>query len=104
MPSIAQMTSDLRGMSDQMLQTELQNPSGLVPNYLVLAEAQRRQLMRQAAQKQQAQGQSGSVLDDVVRNMMASQPAQGPPPPAGMTPPRTGQPPGMPGAAPPQQM
>lgn len=104
MPDIGQLTSDLRGIPDQALQSELQNPTGVVPSYLVLAEAQRRQLMRQAAQKQQSQGQSGSVLDDVVRNMMAAQPPQGgPPAPAGMTPPRTGPTP-MPGAAPPQQM
>ncbi|HXA25584.1 MAG TPA: hypothetical protein VNW90_25175 [Acetobacteraceae bacterium] len=111
MPDISQMTSDLRGLPDQVLQHELMQPSGVVPSYLVLAEAQRRQLMRQAAQKQQSQGQSGTVMDDVVRNMMAGQPSQdGPPPPAGMTPPKAGQgppqqgPPGMPGAAPPQQM
>jgi soluble lytic murein transglycosylase-like protein len=101
MPDISQMTNDLRGLPDQALQSELQQPSGLVPSYLVLAEAQRRQLMRTAAQKQQ--GQSGSVLDDVVRNMMSGQPSQqGPPPPAGMTPPRQGQAP-MPGAQPPAQ-
>ena len=104
MPDLQQMTSELRGLPDQALQSELTHPTGVVPSYLVLAEAQRRQLMRQAAQKQQAQGQSGSVMDDVVRNMMASQPPEGgPPAPAGMTPPRQGPPP-VPGAAPPSQM
>lgn len=104
MPDLAQMTSDLRALPDQALQSELQNPTGLIPSYLVLAEAQRRQLMRQAAQKQQAQGQSGSVLDDVVRNMMAGQqPQGGPPAPAGMVSPQRGQQ-TMPGAMPPKQM
>lgn len=105
MPDIAQMTSDLRAVPDQTLQSELANPSGLVPSYLVLAEAQRRQLMRQAAQKQQSQGQSSTVMQDVVRNMTAQQPPQGgPPAPAGMTPPQQGQGQPMPGAAPPNQM
>ena len=109
MPDISQMTSQLRGLPDQALQSELQHPTGVVPSYLVLAEAQRRQLMRQAAQKEQASGQSGTVMDDVVRNMMAGQPSeQGPPPPAGMTPPKQGQgapqAPPMPGAQPPSQM
>lgn len=104
MPNISQMASDLRALPDQALASELQNPTGLVPSYLVLGELQRRQLMRQAAQKQQQQGSSGSVLDDVVRSMQAQQPPQGlPPAPAGMTPPRMGQAP-MPGAMTPQQM
>jgi hypothetical protein len=64
-----------------------------------LAEAQRRQLMRQAAQKQQGQ-QSSSVYQDVIRNMMARQPPQGlPPAPAGMTPPSNAPP--QPGSTPP---
>jgi hypothetical protein len=52
----------------------------------VLAEAQRRQLMRQSAVTQQNQPPMGSVYDDVIRSMMARQPPQGPPM-AGMTPP-----------------
>lgn len=105
MPDITQLTSDLRGLPDQALQRELQQPSGLVPSYLVLAEAQRRQLTRQAAQQQQQQqqqGQSSTVLQDVVRGMMAQQPPPGAAP-AGMTPPRQGQSP-MPGAQSPGQM
>ena len=104
MPDINQMTSELRGLPDPALQQELQQPTGMVPSYLVLAEVQRRQQMRQAAQKQQSQGQSGSVLDDVVKSMMSGQmPQNGPPAPVGMTPGRQQQPP-MPGAAPPSQM
>lgn len=102
MPDVNQIASDLRGVPDQTLQMELQSPSGMVPSYLVLAEAQRRQTMRQAAQQQQSQGQSSTVLQDVVRNMMAQQPPPGIAP-AGMTPPRQGSAP-MPGAQTPNQM
>jgi hypothetical protein len=104
MPDLTSAASDVRGLPDQALQQELTNPTGTIPSYLVLAEAQRRQLMRQASDKQQSQ-QSGSVYDDVVKNMMARQPPAGlPPPPAGMTPPATGQggpPSPTPGSTPP---
>lgn len=90
MPDISQLTGEVRGLPDQALQQELQQPTGMIPSYLVLAEAQRRQTMRQQAQQQQAQGQSSTVLQDVVRNMMASQPPPGIAP-AGMTPPKQGQ-------------
>ena len=104
MPDISQLTSELHGLPDQALQQQLQQPSGMIPSYLVLAEAQRRQSMRQAAQQQQAQGSSSTVLQDVVRNMMAGQPPPGIAP-AGMTPPKNGGAPtpgGMPTPTPPQ--
>lgn len=98
---LAQSINLLKGVPDQALQHELVQPSGLVPSYLVLAEAQRRQLLRQQAQK--AQGQpSGSVYDDVIRNMSARQPPQGPPPPPGMTPVSNAPPSGALGSTPPQ--
>jgi hypothetical protein len=86
MPDAVTQVNDLKGMPDQALQMELMNPSGAVPAYLVLAEAQRRQLMRQSAVTQQNQAPVGSVYDDVIRSMMARQPPQGAAP-AGMTPP-----------------
>lgn len=92
----------LKGVPDQALQHELVQPSGMIPGYLVLAEAKRRQLLRQAEQKQQGQ-QSGSVYDDVIRNMMARQPPQGlPPAPPGMTPTPNAPPSGALGSTPPQ--
>ena len=98
--------NDLKGMPDQALQFELANPSGAIPGYLVLAEAQRRQIMRQSAQAQQGQQPVGSVYDDVIRSMMASQPPQGVAP-AGATPPPMGPPPttgGMPSPGKPMGM
>jgi len=98
-PDINQWSSELRGIPDQALENELQNPRGVVPSYLVLAEAQRRQLMRQASEQQQQQGQqSSTVLQDVVRNMMAQQPAPGVAP-AGMAP-KASAPPSTPGQMP----
>jgi len=93
MPDLQALTNDLKGMPDQALQRELVQPSGAVPSYLVLAEAQRRQTMRQAAQR--SQQQSGTVYDDVIRSMTARQPPQGlPPAPPGMTPPASAPPSG----------
>jgi hypothetical protein len=85
MPDLGSIVDDLKGVPDQALQSELVNPSGAVPPYLVLAEAQRRQTMRSAAQR--SQQQSGTVYDDVIRDMTARQPPTGlPPAPVGMTP------------------
>lgn len=102
MGGVSQLSSELRTLPDQALQHELQQPSGLVPPYLVLAEAQRRQLLRQAAQQDQSKQQSSTVLQDVVRNMNAQLPPPGASP-VGMTPGRQGQGP-APGASPPTAM
>ena len=80
MPDVVTQINDLKGVPDQMLQKELAQPSGAVPAYLVLAEAQRRQLMRQSAVTSQNQPPMGSVYDDVIRSMMARQPPPGPAP------------------------
>jgi soluble lytic murein transglycosylase-like protein len=85
MPDVTAQVNELKGLPDQALQMELTNPSGAVPAYLVLAEAQRRQLMRQSALTQQNQAPVGSVYDDVIRSMMARQPPPGAAP-AGMPP------------------
>ena len=86
MPDVTATVNDLKGLPDQALQSELMNPSGAAPAYLVLAEAQRRQLMRQSAVTEQNKAPIGSVYDDVIRSMMARQPPPGAAP-AGATPP-----------------
>src|SRR5215831_7374764 len=99
MPDLMATVNDLKGLPDEALQRELANPTGAIPGYLVLAEAQRRSTLRSAAQR--SQKQSGTVYDDVIRSMMARQPPQGlPPAPPGMAPVPGGQP--VPGATPPQ--
>jgi hypothetical protein len=95
--------NDLKGLPDQALQQELMHPSGLIPSYLVLAEAQRRQTLRSASARDHQQQQSGTVYDDVIRSMMARQPPQGlPPAPAGMVPTPSAPPAATLGSTPPQ--
>ena len=75
MPDVTATVNDLEGASDQALQSELMNPSGAAPAYLVLSRgAKRRQLMRQSAVTEQNKQPIGSVYDDVIRSMMARQP------------------------------
>jgi hypothetical protein len=85
MPDLVQQANALKRLPDQALQSELANPTGAVPGYLVLAEAQRRATLRSGAQQNQTQ--PGSVYDDLVRGMnpAAPPPTQAPGPP-GMTP------------------
>ena len=65
MPSLIEIADSLKGMPDDYLQQEAQQPSGVAPPYLVLAEIQRRQTMRQAG----AGGQppAGTVYEDLLR-------------------------------------
>ena len=88
MPDLIQTANELKSVPDQWLQHELAQPSGAVPGYLVLAEAQRRSTLRSgAAQNQQ---QTSSVYEDVLRNLTAGAPAPGPPAPPGAAPPPSG--------------
>ena len=50
MPSLIEIAERLKGMPDQYLQQEAQQPSGVAPPYLVLSEIQRRSKMREAGQ------------------------------------------------------
>jgi soluble lytic murein transglycosylase-like protein len=79
-------------MPDQWLAQQAQQPSGIVPPYLVVAEMQRRQKMRSGASR--AQAPQTSVSDDLLRSLQARMPpAQGLPP--GSVPPYANAP-GMP--------
>jgi soluble lytic murein transglycosylase-like protein len=103
MPNIAALSNEVKGLPDQALRWAAQGQNALLPSYVALGELQRRQLTRQAVEKEQTQGQSSTVLQDVIRAMMVRQPAmQGlPAPPAGMVPMGNSQS-SMPGGAPPQ--
>src|ERR1700754_4009102 len=73
MPNLVEVSERLKGMPDQFLQQEAQNPSGIAPPFLVLSEMSRRASLR----KQPATPPTTTVYDDLV--------AQGTPPmPAGM--------------------
>ncbi len=98
----------VKGLPDQALQKEARQPTGQVPQFLVVSEIQRRGDMRQRFQKRQEN--QGTVKDQILQQgiaaMGAPQPemqalAGGPPmPPQGMPP--QGMQPSMPQAMPPQ--
>jgi hypothetical protein len=54
MINILDVQDKLKNLSQQQLTQEMQNPSGAVPQYLVLSEISRRQAMQQSMQQQNA--------------------------------------------------
>ena len=78
MPDLVTTANQLKGVPDQWLQHELAAPTGAVPSYLVLAEAQRRATLRSGG-AQSKQQQASSVYDDVLRNLTSGAPPAGPP-------------------------
>lgn len=56
-------------MPDSQLMSEMHNPNGLIPQYLVLGELSRRAKLRQSAPTQQPQG---TVADDVMRSLQGA--------------------------------
>jgi hypothetical protein len=108
--NILEIEDMVKGLPDQALQKEAQQPTGQIPQFLVVSEIQRRGDMRQRFQKRQEN--QGTVKDQVMQQgiaaMGAPQPemqalAGGPPmPPQGMPPQGMQQP--MPPQAMPQGM
>src|SRR5262249_3687996 len=97
MPDLISIANDLKTAPDQWLVQQMQRPTGATPPYLVLAELQRRQLLRSGGTQQKPP--SSSVAQDTVQSTLQqiTPPAPtGPPPPAGMTPPAMGPGPGGP--------
>ncbi len=92
--NILEIEDMVKGLPDQALQKEAQQPTGQIPQFLVVSEIQRRGDMRQRFQKRQEN--QGTVKDQVMQQgiaaMGAPQPemqalAGGPPmPPQGMPP------------------
>lgn len=62
--NILQVQDALKNASDNQLASELQNPTGMAPSYLVLSELKRRQQMRQGAQA--AQAPQGSMAEEAA--------------------------------------
>src|SRR6516162_7797183 len=92
MPDLIQVADDLKHMPDGWLAQQAQQPSGMVPPYLVMAEMQRREKLRSGQSK--AQAPESSVAQDMIRNLYAKIP-----PTAGLMPqqqPPGAVPPGMP--------
>ena len=66
--NIIQMQDDLKGLPDQELVNEVQNPSGVAPVYLLLGELQRREKMRAefAGQQQPTQTIAEQIIDEAI--------------------------------------
>jgi hypothetical protein len=66
MPNILDQQNLLKGITDERLSSLLQNPIGVIPPFLVAAEAQRRQAIREQFSGQQPQE---SVVDTLTRQL-----------------------------------
>lgn len=64
--NILQVQDRLKGLSEQQLAQEMQMPSGMAPQFLVLSELQRRKRVRDDFQAQQGLGQMTTVAQDAV--------------------------------------
>ena len=74
--NIIKLQDILKGVPDNRLQKELQNPTGEIPSYLVLSEVVRRDKLRQGMNAAPSQS---SVLDDAIaKSRSAAPPQQGP--------------------------
>jgi len=100
----------IKGLPDQALMREAQQPSGQLPQYLVVSEIQRRQDMRKRFSAENQETPQGTVKDQILSGIAAmgdQQPQQPPPQFGGMPPQPGGMPPmGMPqpGGMPPMGM
>lgn len=75
MANLIEMSEQMKAVPDQWLESQIQNPSGMVPPYLVLSELNRRKSLR----SKMAQAPTSTVAQDVVG-------AQQPAPPGMATP------------------
>ena len=92
--NILEIEDILKGLPDQALMQEAQQPTGQVPQFLVVSEIQRRSTMRQKFEAQKEQP-SGTIKDQILSGGIAS---VSPPPDQMMSAM------GMPQQMPPQQM
>jgi hypothetical protein len=75
--NILQMEDTIKGLPDETLMQEAEQPTGQVPQYLVISEVQRRTDMRKRYQQEEEQPQ-GTVADQVIQEGIAG---IAPPPP-----------------------
>ena len=66
--NIIQIQDDLKGLPDQELISEVQNPSGVAPVYLLLGELQRREKMRAefAGQQEPTQTVAEQIIEEAI--------------------------------------
>lgn len=100
MTNLIALSDQLKGLRDEDLDREIENPSGAVPVFLVASEKQRRDQMRQAYDGERARQESGDTT--VLEDLMAARGAGMAPAPGGApgpVPPGPGPAPGGIGAA-----
>ena len=68
--SIVQQEDELKGVPDDRLVTEMQNPSGMFPAYLVFTEINRREELRSRFADEQSQMPTTSMAEEAVAQMM----------------------------------
>jgi hypothetical protein len=76
--NILQMEDTIKGLPDETLMQEAQQPTGQVPQYLVISEVQRRSDMRKRYQQEGQEQPQGTVADQVIQEGIAG---IAPPPP-----------------------
>lgn len=73
MANILKLQDQLKGLPDNALFKYAQNPTGTVPQYLVLAELQRRKTMREEFQQGQTQAPEQTVAEELVTQQLMEQ-------------------------------
>ena len=73
--NILDQQDKLKGLSEQQLVSEMQMPSGQMPQYLVLSEITRRKSMRDEMAAREQQGPQSTVAEEAVA--AAGMPQQG---------------------------
>jgi hypothetical protein len=68
--SIVQQEDELKGVPDDRLVAEMQNPSGMFPAYLVFTEINRREELRSRFADEQARMPTTSMAEEAVAQMM----------------------------------
>ena len=69
--NILQLEDTIKGLPDEALMQEAQQPSGQVPQFLVISEVQRRSDMRKRHQQQSQEQPQGTVADQVLQEGIA---------------------------------
>jgi hypothetical protein len=77
MANILKLQDQLKGLPDRALMQYAQNPTGQVPQYLVLGELQRRKNMRDEFQQSQAQAPQKTVAEELAGGVAQLQPMMG---------------------------
>ena len=66
MPNILQMQEILKGIPDDKLMQEVQQPTGNAPTYLVMTEIERRKKVRDEYTGQLKEQDKKTVLEDMI--------------------------------------